>query len=123
MREPLHSALYCHCKRCQRRTGSAFAIGGFAPPGSFDVTEGEDLLRSWLPQGGSEKFFCGECGGHLFTINPKTPELVNVRFGALDQDPEIRPEAHQFSGSAPAWAPLPDDGLPRFQGRRPPEAV
>ena len=41
-----------------------------------------------------------------------------VRLGAVDGDPGIRPEWHQFVSSAPDWEPLPDDGLPRFPERR-----
>lgn len=39
--------------------------------------------------------------------------------GALDEDPGIRPSAHQFTDYAVPWEPLPDDGLPRFPERRP----
>ena len=41
-----------------------------------------------------------------------------MRLGAMDADPGIRPRWHQWVSSAPEWEPLPDDGLPRFQGRR-----
>ena len=39
--------------------------------------------------------------------------------GAFDQDPGVRPEHRQFTDSAAVWEPIPDDGLPRFGGRRP----
>ena len=39
-------------------------------------------------------------------------------FGAIDGDPGIRPEWHQWVSSAPAWDPMPDDGLPRFSESR-----
>ena len=35
---------------------------------------------------------------------------------ALDGDPGIRPQYRQHVGSAAAWEPIPDDGLPRFEG-------
>ena len=37
--------------------------------------------------------------------------------GALDQDPGIRPGAHQFVSYAAPWYEIPDDGLPRFPER------
>ena len=38
--------------------------------------------------------------------------------GSLDQDPGVRPGLHQFVDyAAPPWAPVPDDGLPRFPER------
>ena len=125
--EPLVGALYCHCKRCQRRTGTAYSVTALTAPGSFQIIQGEDLVRSWDPgDGGWIKAFCGECGGHLFTTDSADPAKVSVRMGALDGDPGIRPAAHQFCDYAPAWSPVPDDGLPRFPeritaGARPPE--
>src|SRR6266571_3425198 len=65
--EPLLGALYCHCKRCQRRTGTAFSATALAVPGSFRVTAGAELVRSWEPaDDGWVKSFCGECGSQLF---------------------------------------------------------
>ena len=73
---------------------------------------------TWDPgDGGYVKAFCSECGGQLYTTNPENPEILAIRMGALDGDPGIRPAAHQFVDYAPAWAPVPDDGLPRFPER------
>jgi len=125
--EPLLGALYCHCKRCQRRTGTAFSVTALAVPESFRVSEGAELVRSWRPpDDGWVKSFCGECGSQVYTTHPENAELVSVRMGALDTDPGIRPSAHQFTAYAPPWEPIPDDGLPRFPerlaaGERPPD--
>jgi hypothetical protein len=116
--EPLIAALYCHCKRCQRRTGTAFSVSALTVPGSFRISEGEDSVRTWDPgDGGWTKSFCSECGGHLFTTSPDG-EARSVRMGALDHDPGVRPAAHQFTDYAASWEPIPDDGLPRFERRR-----
>jgi hypothetical protein len=65
--------------------------------------------------------FCTVCGSSLFGGDwPDGPE-VSVRFGALDGDPEIRPEYHTFVDSAAPWDVLPDDGLPRYAGAKPGE--
>jgi hypothetical protein len=117
--EPLLGALYCHCKRCQRRTGSAFSVSGLTAPRSFAISEGEELVRSWDPGDGWIKSFCSECGSQLYTTDPDDPELISVRLGAIDGDPGVRPSAHQFTDYASPWGPIPDDGLPRFAERRP----
>jgi hypothetical protein len=115
---PLQGAVYCHCRRCQRRTGSAFAVSGVTQPGSFAIVQGEDAVRTYLPaDGGWLKGFCGTCGGHLFAAHPEDREQVVVRLGALDQDPGVRPGAHQFVDYAAPWEPIPEDGLPRFPER------
>ena len=118
--EPLVGAVYCHCKRCQRRTGTAFSASALTQPGSFAITQGEDAVRTYSPgDGGWDKSFCVECGSQLLTTNPENRELIAVRMGALDQDPGVRPGLHQFVDYAAPWEPLPDDGLPRFPERRP----
>jgi hypothetical protein len=116
---PLIGALYCHCTRCQRRTGTGAAASGRVKPGSFRIVEGEEHLRTWAPEGGFEKVFCGRCGSALFARNPEDTDVVGVRLGAFDGDPGIRPQAHQFTAYAAPWEPIPDDGLPRFPERAP----
>jgi hypothetical protein len=110
---PLHSASYCHCKRCQRRTGTAASANGRAEPGSFRIVGGEDRLRAWKPEGGWEKWFCGECGSALFSRDPEDPLQVGLRLGTFDDDPGIRPSSHQFVAYAAPWEPINADGLPR----------
>jgi hypothetical protein len=118
--EPLLGALYCHCKRCQRRTGTAFSVSALTVPGSFRVTEGESLVRSWRPpDDGWVKSYCSACGSQTHTTHPENAELISIRMGALDTDPGIRPSAHQFTAYAAPWEPIPDDGLPRFPERLP----
>ena len=115
---PLLGAVYCHCKRCQRRTGSAFSASGLTRAGSFALTHGSEAVRTYRPgDGGWNKSYCAECGSHVFTRHPENEELLGVRLGTLDQDPGVRPRAHQFVDYAAPWAPIPDDGLPRFPER------
>ncbi len=116
--EPLLGAAYCYCKRCQRRTGTAFSVTALTAVGSFRLTEGEDAVSNYEPgDGGWNKSFCSRCGGQVYTTNPDNPDLIAVRMGALDQDPGIRPGVHQFVDYAAEWAPPADDGLPRFPER------
>ncbi len=111
--EPLVSASYCHCTRCQRRTGTACSANASPAPGSFRIVQGEQQLRAWRPQGGFEKWFCGECGSAVFSRDPQDDERVSIRLGGFDSDPGVRPSKRQFVAYAAPWEPLPDDGLPR----------
>jgi hypothetical protein len=72
----------------------------------------------WKPDGGGEKWFCGECGSSLFGRNPSHPDPVGIRMGAFDADPGIRPSVRQFVASAAPWERIPDDGLPRHPESR-----
>jgi hypothetical protein len=113
---PLESASYCHCSRCQRRTGTAASAQARPAPGAFRIVSGKELVRAYRPPDGFEKAFCGECGSALFSRNPEDPAQMSIRLGAFDGDPGIRPQYHQHVASAAAWEPIPDDGLPRHEG-------
>lgn len=116
---PLVSASYCHCTRCQRRTGTAAAVSGRIAPGSLRIVRGEELVRSYEPADGFAKDFCGFCGSALWSRNPDEPQWISVRLGAFDGDPGIRPSYRQFVDYAATWEQIPDDGLPRFPERKP----
>lgn len=119
--EPFVSSSYCHCTRCQRRTGTGSSVNGRAKPGTVSVVQGDDQLRSWKPETGAEKFFCGSCGSALFSRSGPDGENFGVRLGALDADPGIRPQWRQYTAYAASWEPVPEDGLPRYPEARPPD--
>jgi hypothetical protein len=112
---PLESANYCHCTRCQRRSGTAASANARPEPGSFRILSGEERLRAWRPAGGWEKWFCGDCGSALFSRHPHDPERMSIRLGAFDGDPGIKPSLRQFVAYAAPWEAIPDDGLARHQ--------
>ena len=116
--EAPESAGYCHCTRCQRRTGTAASVQARLAPGSLRIVSGEELVRSYRPSDGFAKEFCSACGSALWSRDPERPDVISVRLGAFDGDPGIRPEYRQFVAYAAPWEPLPDDGLPRFPERR-----
>ena len=112
--EPFVSSSYCHCTRCQRRTGAAASANARAAEGSFRITAGEDLVRCWDPgDGGFEKCFCSNCGSALFSRHAQTKDQIGVRLGTVDGDPGIRPAKRNFTDFAAVWEPIPDDGLER----------
>jgi hypothetical protein len=113
--EPARVAYYCHCTRCQRRTGTGSSVQAAVDGSSFRLVRGEELVQAWRhPDGGFEKCFCRECGAHLFSRNPDDPAQMSVRMAAFDGDPGVRPSFHAYTAYAPEWAPVPDDGLERY---------
>jgi hypothetical protein len=116
---PPVSASWCHCTRCQRRTGTAASVQARIEPGSLRLLSGEDALREFKPEDGWAKVFCGECGSQLWSRSPDDPPVMSVRFGAFDADPGVRPSFRQFVAYAAPWEPIPDDGLPRYAERKP----
>jgi hypothetical protein len=117
---PFGTMTYCHCTRCQRRTGTAASVQvRLAAPDSLRFLQGADLVSCWRPpDGGFDKCFCSSCGGALFSRNADGT-VWSVRMGTLDEDPGLTPTHRQFVANAATWEPIPDDGVPRYEGRAP----
>jgi len=117
--EPFVSAGYCHCMRCQRRSGTAASVSASVVPGSLRIVAGAELVECWTPPDGYRKCFCSRCGGALWSSHPAEEGRLSVRLGTVDGDPGIRPGYRQYVAYAAPWEPIPDDGLPRYDERRP----
>jgi hypothetical protein len=118
--EPAGAAGYCHCTRCQRRTGTAASAQARIDGSTFRILQGEALIQAWRHQdGGMEKHFCRDCGAHLFSRNPDDATEMSVRMGAFDGDPGVRPSWRAYVAYAAPWEPVPEDGLERFAEAKP----
>ena len=87
--KPFTTAGYCHCHRCQKRSGVPWSMSAMVPVEGFEITQGAEAVRTWRPPGGNAKSFCEHCGGHLFSGEPETGP-IGVRLGGVDGDPGIR---------------------------------
>src|SRR5436305_5509244 len=113
--EPAHAAGYCHCTRCQRRTGTAASAQARIDGRTLRIVAGDDLVKAWRhPDRGFEKLFCRECGTQLCSRDPDDPTQMSVRLGAFDRDPGVRPTWRAFVAYAAPWEPIPEDGLERY---------
>jgi hypothetical protein len=118
--EPARAAGYCHCTRCQRRTGTGASAQAWIDGRTFRFVRGQELVAAWRhPEGGFEKCFCRHCGSHLFARNRDDPSQMSVRLGAFDGDPGVRPSWRAYVANAAPWEPVPDDALERFEGAKP----
>jgi hypothetical protein len=118
--EPASAAGYCHCTRCQKRTGGGSSLQARIDGGTFRLVAGGELVQAWRHRdGGFEKCFCRDCGAHLWSRNPEDPSQMSIRMAAFDGDPGVRPSWRTFTAYAPPWEPVPDDGLERYAEGRP----
>jgi hypothetical protein len=113
---PFLMASYCHCEHCRKHSGN-FGSGSIdVPRKQMRILSGEELLGRFQPAPGlAVKVFCTRCGSSLYGTDEPESETVWVRIGALDADPGLRPSRHVFVRSAPAWLPVPEDGLPSYE--------
>ncbi len=109
---------YCHCTRCQRRTGTGSSVSASIDPGTFRLLSGGDAIGGWQPpDDGNEKCFCARCGAHVYSRS-RDGSRMSIRMGVFDSDPGVRPSYRQYVAYAAPWETIPDDGLPRFDEAR-----
>ncbi|HEY5645239.1 MAG TPA: GFA family protein [Pseudomonadales bacterium] len=106
----------CHCSRCRKVTGSAFAATVGAQAEDFRYLSGEsDIGYCELPVRETPPAyalsFCRRCGSALPT--PPSSGFFEIPAGLLEDDPGIRPDKHIYvECGAPWWSAR--DALPRF---------
>lgn len=100
---------YCHCSRCRRSSGSAFATNLAFPAAGFRIEAGSESLTIFESAPGAKRYFCRRCGSPIYTQSESRPEFVYVRAGTLDVDPGARPEIHLHVASKAAWDEICDD--------------
>lgn len=104
----------CHCKFCQKDTGSAHAANLFSSTAQLEWLSGRDLITTFnLPNTRHVKSFCSRCGSAVPNIQ-NGEKLIVVPAGSLDVPLEIKPNANLFTASKPSWS-IAFDSLPSFE--------
>lgn len=97
----------CHCKNCQRQSGSAFSTIIGVPQDALTI-EGE--LKTYDDQGESGEAvlrdFCPNCGSPLFSRVAVAPGLVFIKVGTLDDTSSFTPAMHLWTKSKQHWVDL-----------------
>jgi len=104
----------CHCESCRKASGTAFATNAPVATADFRLVAGEELLSSYESSAGKHRVFCSRCGSPIMSRRDDDPQVVRLRLGTIDGDPDVRPAVHGWTGDKAAWERLPHDGLPRF---------
>ena len=112
----LDSIVYCHCSRCRKANGSAFAAVSPVAASDFRIIKGQESLRSYLTDAGVHRVFCGTCGSPIIGKRDSAPETVRVRIGTLDTPLDTKVSAHIFVGSKAEWYEI-LDGMPQHDER------
>jgi hypothetical protein len=103
---------HCHCSRCRKSHGAAFATWAHVDPEQFRWISGVESIERYESSPGLERCFCTKCGSPLVaTHSGKVREVV---LGTVDGDPGVRPSEHIFVGSKAPWYEI-ADALPQFE--------
>jgi hypothetical protein len=116
VRGDIGAAVYCHCGRCRKAGGSAFATNAVVAAEAFELVEGAGMATTFSTPEGVHRVFCSRCGSPLISRRDSQPDLVRLRVGTLDTPLPGRPGAHIFVASKAAWFDICDD-LPQYAER------
>ena len=107
----------CHCKLCQRHTGSTSVVNAFFETEHVELTQGE-LIDQVVPTGSGGRQTirrCAQCGVALWSHNSRLGTLMAaMRVGTLDNAASLTPDAVIYTASKLPWVALPPD-IPAFE--------
>jgi hypothetical protein len=105
----------CHCRDCQRQTGSAFVLNALIETDRISLLSGEPAPVAVPTDSGRphEIYRCPACQTALWSDYGGRPALRFVRVGTLDDPTALSPDVHIFTRSKLPWVELPD-GVPAF---------
>jgi hypothetical protein len=97
----------CHCKNCQKGTGTAFAAVVALPKPALNV---QGALKTFNDRGDSGKIlfrrFCPECGSSVMDEAEAMPNVVMILTGTLDDPSWVKPQMQIYCDSAQPWVKL-----------------
>ena len=104
----------CHCRWCQRETGSAFVLNAMIEADRVELVAGEpDVVLTPSESGRGQKIArCPSCRVAVWS-NYSRPTIRFVRVGTLADPDRAPPDVHIFTASKQPWVVLPP-GVPAF---------
>ena len=96
----------CHCKDCQRLSGSPFRVVVPVPEEDFELISGELKIYIKISESGNERqqVFCPACGTPIYaTSNDEGPRKLGLRVGAIEGGHDLVPKRQIWTSSAVAW--------------------
>ena len=99
----------CHCRWCQRETGTAFALNAMIESDRVLLLQGEvEVVDTPSNSGKGQKISrCPRCRIALWSNYAGAGDAVRfVRVGTLDEPDRLPPDIHIFTSSKQAWVVL-----------------
>ncbi len=116
VRGELSTVTYCHCTRCRKASGSAFAANATVAESAFEFVAGRSALNTYSTAAGVHRMFCSACGSPLISRRDAVPGVLRLRLGTLDTPISERPIGHYFVASKADWHEV-QDSLPQHPDR------
>jgi hypothetical protein len=113
----------CHCRWCQRETGTAFALNAMIESELVELTAGEPRwIDTPSASGKGQKIArCPQCLVALWSCYGGAGPLVRfVRVGTLDEPDRFPPDIHIYTSTRQPWVALSPQtpAVPGYYDRR-----
>ena len=113
----------CHCRWCQRETGTAFALNAMIEADRVQLLHGEPDRVQTPSNSGKGQFIsrCPTCRLALWSNYAGAGDAVRfLRVGTLDEPDRWPPDIHIFTSSKQPWVVLPSGvpAVPEFYDRK-----
>jgi hypothetical protein len=113
----------CHCRACQRRTGTAFHFGASYQKTQVRLEGAHKIYERAADSGFRIRFyFCPDCGTNLYWEGDRNPAVCGVAVGAFDPASFAPPSYSIWEESMHPWLGLSPD-IPHYPQGRPPAAT
>ena len=115
-KEKVISSHHCHCKDCQRATGSGKATIIFIPKKHVDLNGEIKYFESKGTSGTHvRRGFCSNCGSGILSYAKEIPHILYVKAGTLNDSSWLKIDSNFFTKSANKWN-RPDETIKCFEG-------
>lgn len=103
--QPVEKIIACHCTHCQKTSGSGASYNTPVAASAFAITAGTPKLFADKADSGNilNRYFCGNCGSSLYSQRTKTPEMIIVKTGTLDDSNQMKLVMNIWTKSARPW--------------------
>jgi len=98
-------SVLCHCRDCQRSTGSAYAAELVVPESAFSFVRGTPRQFAVMGDSGNtvQRGFCPDCGSPLVASSSGRPQFLAIQAASLDDPTLFHPTHHVYTSSAQPW--------------------
>ena len=94
----------CHCKACQRRTGTAFHLGATYLKDRVRLEGARNIYERDGDSGNRIRFhFCPNCGSNLYWESDRNPALCGITVGSFADPNFPLPTYSQWEESKHGW--------------------
>ena len=113
----------CHCRWCQRETGSAFAVNAMVERSSVELISGDPEAIQTPSESGKGQIIvrCPDCRVAVWShYSGGGPGIASIRVGTLDNPEKCPPDVHIYTASKQPWLQLPAGvrAVPEYYDRR-----